>query len=172
MKTVRLSILVLLFIVLEGTIVNLFSGSLIRGETVMTPQWTLVFLLLMSLFYDSNDTYRTLWYALVAGLFMDVAYTGVIGVHMLVYAVVVYTTHGLNKLFHTNFPVVTLLVLAGVSFADTLLYVFYSALEVAEGNFLQFILQRLGPALLVNLIVFLLLYLIFKNVLVKWRKYS
>ncbi|SIS36649.1 rod shape-determining protein MreD [Salimicrobium flavidum] len=168
MRHIWLSLLALLFIVMEGMVVNLLPPSLLFAEWFIIPHWTLVFLLLMSIYFDSSETYVSLWYALVSGLFIDIIYTDILGVHMMVYVIVVYIIHGVNKLLQSNLLVVALLVLTGVAMADTLLYVVYSFLNLTDLPWGTYAGNRLWPTLLANAIVFLFISLFLKNVMQKW----
>lgn len=168
MRHVWLSLLALLFIVMEGMVVNLLPPSLMFREWYIIPHWSLVFLLLMSIYFDSNETYNSLWYALVSGLFIDIIYTDVLGVHMMVYVITVYFIHGVNKLLQSNLLVVALLVITGVAITDTLLYVVYSFLNITEIPWGSYAGKRLWPTVLLNAIFFLFVSLFLKNKMQKW----
>lgn len=165
MKHVWLCFLTLLLITLEGMAMNLLPSSLLSGQWQIVPHWTLLFILLLSIYYDSSDTYQSLWYALGAGLFVDIIYTDVIGVHMMVYVLVVYIVHGLDKWLQSHILVTTLLVLFGVGAADTLLYRVYSLLDVTDMGWGAYVMDRLFPTAIGNMVFFLLTFVIFKYVI-------
>ncbi|SDI92720.1 rod shape-determining protein MreD [Salimicrobium halophilum] len=167
MKHVWLCLLALLLIALEGMAMNLLPSSLLYGEWQIVPHWTLLFVLLLSIYYDSNETYQSLWYALGTGLFVDIVYTDVIGIHMMVYVLVVYIVHGLNKLLQSNVLVVTLLVLFGVVTGDTLLYIIYSFLNIAEMDWGTYAMQRLLPTMIGNVVFFLFTFVFLKYLMQK-----
>lgn len=103
MSRYYIPLICLFLLVMQGMAMSLLPAKLVYSDLLMTPHWILIFLFLVTIFYDKDDTYHAVWYGLVFGLLMDVVYTGVLGVYMITYTLVIYIVHGLNKLVHANF---------------------------------------------------------------------
>ncbi|WLR46133.1 rod shape-determining protein MreD [Halobacillus litoralis] len=98
-----IALLCLFFLIMQGMAMSMLPANLVYSDLLMTPHWILIFLLIIAIFYDKDDTYNAVWYGLPFGLLIDVVYTGVLGVYMITYTLIIYTVHGLNKWLHANF---------------------------------------------------------------------
>src|SRR5690625_6852625 len=72
------------------------------SNSIIVPHWVFIFLAFIAIFFDEENTYYSILYAVIFGLLIDVVYTGVLGVYMFSYAVCVYVFYGLMKMFHSN----------------------------------------------------------------------
>ncbi|UOQ46250.1 rod shape-determining protein MreD [Halobacillus salinarum] len=170
MSRYLIALILLILVALQGMAMNLLPSSLVYTNLLITPHWALCFILLLAIFYDNDRTYHSLWFGLLFGLLIDVAYTGVLGVYMVTYGFVAYTIHGLTKLLHANFLSASLLIILGVALADTLLFIIYSFVQVASMAWSTYALQRLLPTLAANMIFFVIIYPIMKNRIVQWSE--
>ncbi|WP_077621362.1 rod shape-determining protein MreD [Sediminibacillus massiliensis] len=168
MRRFYLPLILLALLIFEGVALDFLPDSLTDGKWMIVPHWVLVYLVLITVFYDMERTYFSVLYALIFGLVIDIAYTSVIGVYMFIYALVVYLVHGLKKLLHTNFFVALLLVVIAVALVDTGLYIIYSFIGMTIFSWSEYLLVRLMPTVLANLLFFLILYPITKPKLAKW----
>lgn len=160
----------LFLLVMQGMAMSMLPANLVYSDLLMTPHWILIFLFIIAIFYDRDDTYHAVWYGLVFGLLVDVVYTGVLGVYMITYTLVIYIVHGLNKLVHANFIAASLLAVVGVALTDTILYVIYSFVQITSMTWGNYILLRLLPTLAANMIFFILLYPIVKDRVYHWSE--
>lgn len=170
MRRYFIALICLFLLVMQGMAMSLLPANLVYSDLLMTPHWVLTFLFIVTMFYDHDNTYHAVWYALVFGLLLDVVYTGVLGVYMVTYALVVYIIHGLNKLLHANFIAASLLTIVGVAMADTFLYVIYSFVQITEMSWGDYALLRLLPTLAANMIFFIILYPLVKERLSLWSE--
>src|SRR5699024_12298897 len=94
----QLFFFLILFILLvsEGVAIDLLPDILTSKSTLIVLHWIFVFLFLIVLFYDRQDTFFLIRYGVVFGLFIDVAYIGVFGVYMFVYPLTLYIMQLLN----------------------------------------------------------------------------
>jgi len=168
MKRLYLPLILFLFLVLEGVAIDLFPESMMRSDYMFVPHWLLVFLAYIAVFYDRDSTYISVMYAVLFGLLFDIVYTGVLGLYMFSYGLVIYIVHGLKKMLHANFFVMVLLGLAGIVFADAGIYIILTVVEIAEMPWQMYIVNRLLPTLLLNLLFLILLYPIFTKRLISW----
>jgi len=129
---------------------------------------TLGFLILVALYYDKENTYYSVLYAVIFGLLIDIVYTEVLGVYMFTYGLSVYIIHGMKKMLHEGFNVMLLLGAAGFILADFSIYVIYSIVGIADIAFGTYILNRLPATVISNLIVMIALYFLLRGRLEKW----
>lgn len=163
-----IALLCLFFLIMQGMAMSMLPANLVYSDLLMTPHWILIFLLIIAIFYDKDDTYNAVWYGLAFGLLIDVVYTGVLGVYMITYTLIIYTVHGLNKWLHSNFFAASLLAVVGVALADTMLYIIYSFVQITSMTWGDYALLRLLPTLAANMIFFILLYPLVKEKVYAW----
>ncbi|APC48135.1 rod shape-determining protein MreD [Virgibacillus halodenitrificans] len=170
MKRLFLPFFLFLFLVSEGVALELLPPSLITGNLLIVPHWVFMFLVLIAIFYDKEDTYYSVLYGFIFGLLIDIVYTGVLGVYMFSYALVIYVIHGLKKMLHGNVFVSILLGIVGLSLADIAINVIYTVAGIASMVWKDYLLYRLLPTLLLNLVFLLFLYPIFVKRLTRWGR--
>ncbi|MDC3415669.1 rod shape-determining protein MreD [Aquibacillus salsiterrae] len=163
-----LPFLLLMTIVVEGVATDLLPRSVMAQEWMIIPHWLLVFLVLITVFFDLEDTYFSVLYAILFGLMIDIVYTSVIGVYMFIYAIVIYIIHGLRKMLHANFFVALSLTILAILLADSGLYIIYFFIGISPLLWDEYIVTRLLPTLVANIAFFALLYPFTKNRLVHW----
>ncbi|MYL29063.1 MULTISPECIES: rod shape-determining protein MreD [Halobacillus] len=160
----------LFLLVMQGMAMSLLPAKLVYSDLLITPHWILIFLFIIAIFYDKDHTYHAVWYGLMFGLLIDVVYTGVLGVYMITYTLIIYVVHGLKKLVHANFPAAFLLAVIGLILADALLYIVYSFVQITSISWVDYGLLRLLPTLAANMIFFTLLYPLVKERVYDWSE--
>lgn len=168
MKRLYLPLILFLFVVLEGVALELLPSSLVMGDLLIIPHWVLIFLLFLAIFYDNESTYFSVLYALLFGLLIDVVYTGILGVYMFSYALVIYMLHGLKKMLHGNILVTILLGITGIAIADILINFIYMMVGLTETTWGDYFIYRLLPTILLNLVFLFILYPLFVKRLTRW----
>ncbi|WP_053219029.1 rod shape-determining protein MreD [Virgibacillus senegalensis] len=163
-----LPLFLLFLLVLEGVAVDFLPNSLVTGRWMIAAHWVLLYSVLISIFYDLENTYVSVLYAIVFGLMIDIVYTSVLGVYMFIYPLVVYAIHGLKKLLHTNFLVAMVLSALAVALADTGVYIVYSFIGLTELPWKEFFFIRLVPTLFANMLFLIIIYPLTKSKLIKW----
>jgi rod shape-determining protein MreD len=158
MKRLFLPLILLLLLVLEGVALDILPSTLIRGDLMITPHWVLMFLVLVAVLHDRENSYYSILYASIFGLLIDVAYTGILGVYMFSYAVVIYLIHGLKNMLHSNIYSVLLLGIIGIIAADLIINVIYYVVGIMESTWMDYMMYRLLPSILANSIFILILY--------------
>lgn len=170
MKRLLVPLILLLLLILEGVALDILPVSLIKGDFIFVSHWVFVFLVLLAIFYDREDTYFSVFYGLLFGLLIDIAYTGVLGVYMFSYALGAYMVHGLTKILHANVFVTLLLGTAGLILADVMINVIFSFTGLAEMAWQDYIVYRLVPTVTANILFLLALYPIMTQRLLRWKK--
>ncbi|SDB96001.1 rod shape-determining protein MreD [Pelagirhabdus alkalitolerans] len=161
------SILILL-VVFQGAVLQFIPAFVEENGWILASHSVFLFLILFSLFYDQNDTYYGLFFAILFGLVIDMIYTNILGVYMFSYGLTTYFVHGLRKILHANFYVALLIAIFATGFVDFMLFTIYQFIGVAQLDMANYFYQRLIPTVILNSFIFILLYLLFKRRLVKW----
>lgn len=170
MKRLYLPLILFLLMILEGVALELLPAKLIIGSILIIPHWVFIFLVCIAVFYDEENTFYSVMYGAIFGLLIDIIYTGVLGVYMFTYAVSVYVVYGLKKMLHANLYATLLLSFIGIVLTDVMINFIYSVVGIADMQWGSYLLYRLLPTVLANLLFLLILYPFFKNRLVTWRK--
>ena len=93
MKRLYLPLILFLFIVLEGVALDLLPVQLLSAQTLIVPHWVFIILIFIVIFYDKEDTYYSIVYAVIFGLLIDIVYTGILGIYMFSYGFGIYIIH-------------------------------------------------------------------------------
>lgn len=170
MKKIHLIFVIILFflLVLQGIAIDLLPSALTTTDVLIVPHWLLLFLMLIAIKFDRNETFYSIIYSVIFGLLIDIVYTGVLGIYMFVYPVSVYVAHILKRMFHTNVLMSTVIGLVTILVTEVLIYYIYTILGMINASTSYFILYRLLPTSIANILFFLLIYGIFSETLVKW----
>ncbi|WP_188453509.1 rod shape-determining protein MreD [Virgibacillus oceani] len=170
MKRLYLPLILFLFVISEGVALELLPPKLVMSDLLIIPHWVLIFLVFVSIFYDKEQTYYSVLYGAIFGLLIDIVYTGVLGVYMFTYALVIYIIHGLKKLLHANIHVTLLLGFIGIVLADLVIYLIFFVIGLTEMPGKDYLIYRVIPTILANLLFLLVLYPFFKKRLIKWSE--
>ncbi|GAA0442427.1 rod shape-determining protein MreD [Lentibacillus halophilus] len=169
MRRIVIPILLFLLLVLEGVALDLLPASLVRHEWQLVPHWVLIFLTLKIMLFDKEDTNISVIHGLIFGLLIDVVYTGILGVYMFSYGIVVYLLYGLSRLLHANVYTTILLSVIGVAVADMVINILFSASGITDLIWGQYLLYRMLPTVLANVFFLLVLYPLLAKWLEKWK---
>ncbi|AXI09591.1 rod shape-determining protein MreD [Oceanobacillus zhaokaii] len=168
MKRLYIPLLLFLFLILEGVAIDFLPSSIVMGNQLFIPHWVAGFLVFVAVLYDNDNTYFALIYALIFGLLLDAVYTGILGVYMFSYAISIYIVENFKKMLHRNFFVVVLLGVVGISIADLLIYLTYLVIGMTDMFWQDYLLNRLLPTVLLNLLFMIIVYPLFSKRLQRW----
>ncbi|RYG74823.1 rod shape-determining protein MreD [Lentibacillus lipolyticus] len=170
MNRILIPFLLFLLLILEGIALDLLPVSLVSGELQLVPHWVLLCLILKMMFFDREDANGSVIYGFVFGFLIDVVYTGVLGVYMFSYALVIYIMHGLIKVLHANFYAATLIGVIGVVLADVFINLMYSVAGISEVVWNDYLIYRMLPTALANGLFLVFLYPLLVSRFVKWKE--
>ena len=170
MKKAYIPLILLVLVILEGLAINLLPKEIVLSDYLIIAHWVLAFLVYITVYYDEDDTYYSVIYAFIFGLFIDVIYTGILGVYMFSYGFVVYVMNRLRNLLYRHFYVLLLLGVIAFVMADFLIYIMYSVVGITDMVWQDYLLRRLLPTLAANLLFLLFLFPIFKKRLIRWSE--
>ncbi|MGX9932056.1 rod shape-determining protein MreD [Virgibacillus salarius] len=170
MKRLYLPLILFLLLVLEGVALELLPGYLLTSDLLIVPHWVLIFLVFIAIFYDKDQTYFSVLYALLFGLLIDIVYTDVLGVYMFSYALIIYAVHGFKKLLHGNIYVAMLLGVCGIALADVSIHLIYTVIGKTDMVWKAYLMHRMLPTIGSNLVFLLMLYPIVVKKLTTWGR--
>src|SRR5699024_4560194 len=75
MKRLIFPLILFVLLVSEGVALDLLPSSLTASDTLIVPHWVLMFLVLLTLFYDTNDSFFSIMYGVAFGFLIDVVYS-------------------------------------------------------------------------------------------------
>lgn len=168
MKRIIFPFILFFLLVCEGIALDLLPSSLTSSEILIIPHWVLIFLILMAMFYDTNDTFYAIIYGVIFGLLIDVVYTGVLGVYMFAYPFTLYIVHILKRLLQTNLSMTIIITIVSIFITELLLLLIFSIVGVVEISKAHFFVHRLLPTILANILFLIPIYLLSTKKLMKW----
>lgn len=143
------------FFLLDGILTVIFSGQFFEGTKIMAPRLIILVLILMSFYIPKT---RMLIYGVIFGLIYDSYYVGILGVYVLLFPLVVYLTEKMKKVLNPNPIVIGMMIIINLSLIEIYLYLFYQVLGYTTINWVTFLADRLGPTLLLNLVLFIAVF--------------
>src|SRR5690625_398766 len=169
MKRLMFPVILFFLLVSEGIALDLLPATLTSSDYLIVPHWVLVFLILINLFYDSDETYFSIVYGVFFGLLIDVVYTSILGAYMFVYPFTLYIVHLLKRFLQTNFVMTIIILSISILITELFIYMIYSLVDLIEITIVSFLLHRFVPTLLANMIFLVPIYLFTVKFLKKWR---
>ncbi|MBM7578827.1 rod shape-determining protein MreD [Jeotgalibacillus terrae] len=125
-----------------------FSPLEVAGDTrLLVPHFLVVFLLFLSFYYNRNTSYI---YAFVFGLMYDVFFTGVLGIYMFLFPLLIYISALIFRLIYQNIVINGLVTLIMIALVEWIVYQFYLLIGIADMNVQTFLNHRLYSTLLFN----------------------
>src|SRR5699024_12787161 len=128
----------------------------------------LIILIFILIFYYFEDSYCLILYRIIFDLLLDIVYTVILGIYMFFYGLGIYLIHELKKFVLTNFYMVIIIGIIGLILADIFIHTMYSMIGYADVLWSEYILFRLVPTILANLIILIVLYPFLKKWLTNW----
>lgn len=168
MKPFYLPLILFFLMISEGVALEILPPGIALSETFIIPHWVFICLVYICIFYDKKNTYYSILYALIFGFLIDIVYTGILGVYMFSYAIVIYFIHGMDKLLHTSVYTTTLLGLFGLVLAEITINVIFSVVGLSDMPWYEYTVYRLLPTALANIIFLLAVYPFLPKWFRKW----
>lgn len=153
----------------------LFSPIEWNGDTLyLVPRFLILYLIFISIYYSRK---RAIMYGLIFGLLYDVFFIDIIGLYTFLYPLVCFIAGWAVKYIHQHLSITTVLSILLVALMELLLYYFYYFINFTTIPVVDFLLNRLIPSILANLLYLIMLgwafkYLIDARVLQKARELS
>lgn len=125
-----------------------------NGETIVS-HITLYYVIVFAFYFrDSN----IMIFSFIFGLFYDSYNTTVLGVYATLYAVIAYIVIKVKKVFPKKLPIQGMFFIIAIVILDFLVYMFYMELVGISVPFTEFLVSRLSPTLIFNVVMAIILY--------------
>lgn len=145
---------------LDGTLSSLYASHLFTTDITIESRLAL-FWLVMAVFYGKVD--HLLWWAFLTGLVFDIYYTGILGIFIIIFPLIVYLNREVYRFFTSIFLVVLLIYLIDITIVSALAYWANNLIGLTNVNVADFSLHVLWPTIVFNLALFVLLFIPVKN---------
>ncbi|BAP86063.1 rod shape-determining protein MreD [Paucilactobacillus hokkaidonensis JCM 18461] len=142
---------------LDGSISKVFSGWLF-SYPYSTVSHLVVLWLVLACFFEEDIKIPLVPFAAVAGLVFDLYYSGIVGLFMFLFPLIVGLTKTLAKYFSPTFLTAIMIFFIDIAFLELVNYFAYSLIGVISSNFGDFLIYVLAPTLALNLIYLVILY--------------
>lgn len=168
MRKIYVPLILFLLVVLEGVSQELLPESVSSSDIIVVSHWVFLFLILVASFFDENNTFYALVFAVIFGLLMDIVYTDILGIYMFAYSATIFIYHQIIKHFQANFIMVFIFTILSMFLVDHIIYLLYTTLAKTSLPWSVYLSYRLIPTILANTVFFVILYPLFKNRLLVW----
>lgn len=168
MRKIYVPLILFFLVVLEGVSQDLLPESISSNDIILVSHWVFIFLILIASFFDENNSFYALVFALIFGLLIDIVYTDLLGIYMFAYTITIFIYQQTIRYFQTNFIMVFLFTILSLFLVDHIIYLLYMVIGKISLPWKVYFFQRMLPTLLANIVFFLILFPIFKNRLLFW----
>jgi rod shape-determining protein MreD len=143
---------------------QVFAPESFGFDTVLIPRFVMMIIICISIYLSRV---QAVFYGLVFGFLHDIIYTDLIGVYLFSMAFTVYIIGMVKRFFYPNLLTSLFLALLGAGILDTMVYGLYAIINVVSLSFENFAYERLFPSLLLNGVIFVLMYYPLRKLLVE-----
>ena len=123
----------------------------------MVSQLTLLWLVL-AYFFEDNVQIPLTFFAVIAGAIADIYYSGILGLFIFLYPLIVWLTRFLAHSFNPSFLTSILIFFIDVATFEFLNYLAYNIVGVTTMSMVDFVVNVLTPTLALNLVYFVVFY--------------
>lgn len=145
----------LIALLFDGIIASVFSTQLYTSTSDMVSRLIVICIVLFSFYVDRKDM---ILFGILFGLLYDSYYVGILGPYTSLFPIIIYLSDKIRKILNPNLLVLVMIVIIHLSLIETLLFGFYSVIDLTTTDISTFLANRLGPTLLLNSIFLLVLY--------------
>lgn len=142
---------------LDGALSNVLSGAFFSYPYSMVSHLVLLWLVLGYFFEDEVQIPLT-GFAIAAGVAFDLYYSGILGLFMVLFPLIIGLTRAIGKYFSPTFLTGIMIYFVDLAVFEFVNYVAYAIIGVAHASFSSFLLYTLAPTLALNLVYFVILY--------------
>nr|WP_319219114.1 rod shape-determining protein MreD [uncultured Trichococcus sp.] len=153
--TYFIPLMLYLLLILDGFLINAFPGQFVSEEYILVPHLMLFGFVLFAYYFPKQPMQL---YAVLFGLLFDSYYSGILGVYAVAFAVIVYFVKKMQKYLTENVFVLALLFISAIVMVDSFVFGFYSLMGITQLDFSAFASERLGPTIVLNIVLFILIY--------------
>lgn len=169
-QRLKWTIPVILFLttIIDAALPAIFPAAFLGNGQVIVSHITLYYIVTFAFYFRESNI---LIYSFIFGLFYDSYNTTVLGVYATLYFVIAYLIIKVKKYFPKKMPVHAMLFFVGIVILDALVYVFYNELGTSMISMTGFLVSRLSPTLIFNIVMSIILYFPTRSLL-NWLGYE
>ena len=149
-------------IIIDAALPAIFPGAFIGSTKIIISHLVLYYIVTFSFYL--RDT-KILFYAFIFGLLYESYIATLLGLYGSLYFLVAYLIVKLRKFFPKKALIHFMLFIVAITVVDFIVFVFYFELGLTSVTLTSFLVDRLGPTLIFNVVLAFLLYLPTKQVL-------
>lgn len=142
---------------LDGLLSKIFAAQFFGYPYTMVSQLALLWFVL-SCFFEDNVHIPLTAFAIFTGVIADLYYSGVWGLYVVLYPLLVWLTRLFVRELDQTFLNHILIFFIDISCFQLLNYWAYYMIGIVHVNFVDFLLDTLAPTLALNLVYFVILY--------------
>lgn len=142
---------------LDGSLSKIFASFFFSYPYAMVSQLTLLWFV-MAYFFEGDIQIPLTFFAVIAGVVADVYYSGILGLFIFLYPLIVWLTRVLAHSFNPSFLTSILIFFIDVAAFEFLNYLAYNIVGVTTMSIVDFVVDVLTPTLALNLVYFVVLY--------------
>ncbi|WP_251547224.1 rod shape-determining protein MreD [Limosilactobacillus caecicola] len=142
---------------LDGSLSKVLANQFFSFPYSMVSQLVLLWLVL-AYFFEGTVKIPLYGFAIAVGVLSDLYYSGIWGLFIVLYPLIVWLTKFLARLFTDNFFNTMLIFFIDVVVFEFLNYWAFVLIGVTHTNIGDFLLYTLAPTLALNLVYFVVLY--------------
>ena len=155
-----LPILMIIAFLLDGVIMNHFSEFLIESGYTLVPRIVEITLILLTFIIDHSSMF---WFAVMVGFMYDSYYSGILGVYMAIFAVIIRVIAHIRGKISINPFTLGLALIFLLTITETGVYIIYTLIGIQHLSVQQFLVQRLASSLILNIVLYYVLYIPLKK---------
>lgn len=146
-----------LFLFLDGSLSHIWGRLYFAYPYSMMSELVLLWLVL-SYFFEEDIDIPLIPFSIAAGAVFDLYFTGVLGLDIFLFPLIVELTKLLAHYFSNSFLTMIMIFFIDIVAFCTLSYWAYSLVGIAKMGFGDFLIFTLAPTLALNLVYFVVLY--------------
>ncbi|XJS09902.1 rod shape-determining protein MreD [Aerococcaceae bacterium WGS1372] len=169
-QRLKWTIPLILFIttIIDAALPAIFPVAFLGNSQIIVSHITLYYIMVFAFYFrDSN----ILLFSFIFGLFYDSYNTTVLGVYATLYLVIAYLIIQVKKFFPKKLPIHGMLFIIAIVCLDSLVFAFYSEIVDIAVPFTEFLVGRLSPTLIFNIVMAIILYFPTRGLL-NWLGYE
>lgn len=147
----------LLFFFLDGSISQVFSNQMFNYPYTMVSYLVVLWLVLAN-FFENQISIPLVPWAITIGVIFDLYYTGIFGVFIFIFPLVILLTRALSRALPNTFLVNFLIYFIDITMVSGLSYLANSIIHLTSLTSSEFLIYSLAPTLAYNLAMFVILY--------------
>src|SRR5690625_5633125 len=102
MSLIFAPLILFLLIVLEGVSQELLPEMIVSSQTLIISHWVFIFLVLVAIFLDDENSFYAIIFAIIFGLLKDIVYTEFFGIYIIAYTITIFIVYQFIKIFHAK----------------------------------------------------------------------